>query len=104
MNRWKASFFITFAAFIASNLYWLYFSVDLGISYTYQQDSLKGLERAHEFLGELIVEGSQEYSQKDILHLLRKIQPNAFIVEENNKIIINGVTFVFENNKIHRVH
>ena len=87
MNKWKVSFFVALVLLVGSNLFWLYSAIDAGVTYTYQQVSLDDLSDAHSFLGELVVKGSKEYSQKDILHLVRQSYPNAFIVEEGNKII-----------------
>ncbi len=89
---------------VGSNLFWLYSAIDAGITYTYQQVSLDDLSDSHQFLGELVVKGGKEYSQKDILHLVRQSYPNAFIVEEGNKILVNKVTFTFKNGKLSKVY
>lgn len=104
MIKWKISFFITLTLLIFSNLFWLYSAIDAGVTYTYQQVSLDDLSDAHSFLGELVVKGGKEYSQKDILHLVRQSYPNAFIVEEGNEIIVNNVTFTFEGGKLSEVY
>ena len=104
MSKWKISFFVTLTLLIGSNLYWLYSSIDMGMTYTYQQMSLEDLGEAHSFLGDLMVEGGKDYSQKDILHLIRQSRPNAFIVEEDHKIIVNKVTFTFEDGKLSKVY
>jgi len=104
MNKWKVSFFATLTLLVGSNLFWLYTAIDAGVTYTYQQVSLDDLSDAHSFLGELVVKGGKEYSQKDILHLVRQSYPNAFIVEEDNKIMVNKVTFTFEGGKLSKVY
>jgi hypothetical protein len=104
MNNWKASFFVTLTLLVGSNLFWLYSAIDAGITYTYQQVSLDDLNDAHSFLGDLVVKGGKDYSQKDILHLVRQSYPNAFIVEDGNKIIVNNVTFTFEGGKLSKVY
>lgn len=104
MNKWKVSFFVTLILLLASNIFWLYSAIDTGVTYTYQQVSLDDLNDAHRFLGELVVKGGKEYSQKDILHLIRQSNPNAFIVEEGNKIMANKVTFTFEGGKLSKVY
>lgn len=104
MNKWKVSFFVTFTLLVGSNLFWLYSAIDAGITYRYQHVSLDDLSDAHTFLGELVVKGGKESSQKDILHLVRQSYPNAFIVEEGNEIIVNKVTFTFEGGKLIKVY
>ena len=100
MNKWKVAFFVMLTTLILSNGFWVCSAIDSGISYTYQQASLDDIGEANKFLGELIVKGGKEYNQKDILHLIRQSYPNAFIVEEDNLIKINYVTFEFKNNKL----
>lgn len=104
MNKWKISFFVTLALLLASNICWLYSAIDAGVTYTYQQVSLDDLSDAHKFLGELVVKGGKEYSQKDILHMVRQSYPNAFIVEKGNKIMVNKVSFIFEDGKLSKVY
>jgi len=104
MNKWKVSFFVALLLLVLSNIFWIFSSIDAGITYTYQQVSHDDLREAHKFLGELVVKKGKEYSQKDILHLVRQADKDAFIVEENNKIMVNGITFVFERNKLSAVY
>jgi len=103
MNSWKVSFFVTLVLLVASNVFWLYALLNSGISYTYQQVSLDEQLDVNKLLGELIVKGGQEYSQKDLLHLLRQSYPDAFIVEDGERIISNRVTFVFSDGKLSEV-
>ena len=98
MNKWKVAFFACLGLLVSSTLYLGTLVIDSGISYTYQQVSLDDQVKANETLGKLIVAGAKEYTQKDLLHLLRQSDPEAFIVEEENKIIMGNVYFIFENN------
>jgi hypothetical protein len=70
------------------------------VTQTYQQDSLDEQKHIINSLGELIVKGSEGYTQKDILHLLRQSNPKAFIVEEDNKILYEGAVFIFDDNRL----
>ena len=100
MNKWKVSFFICFAAFLAAAALLLYKTIDSGISYTYLEQSYNEQQQANKVLGNLVVKGGQQYAQKDFLHLLRLEYPDELIVEDGNKIKIGWNTFVFENNKL----
>ena len=51
-------------------------------------------------LGKLIVSASSEYSKKDIIHLLRQANKEAFIVEEGDLVIYENITFTFQDNKL----
>ena len=100
MNKWKWAFFVTLAILIATNSFWVYSAVDAGVTYTYQQVSLDDKSRAVKMLGELIVKGAHKYTKKDILHILRQSNKDAFIVEEENLIDVEGVKFIFTNGKL----
>ena len=103
MKKWKWSFFITLIILIITNILWLYAAIDAGVTYTYQQVSLDERSNSVEILGKLIVKGGQKYTKKDILHILRQENKESFIVEEKNSISIDGVDFIFKENKLSEV-
>jgi len=103
VNKWKLAFLITVPLLLVSNVFFIYSVIDTSISYTYLQDSFKHHSQSESALGKLIVEGSKNHSQKDILHLLRQAEPNAFIVEEENKIFYSGNTFIFEGDRLVKI-
>lgn len=103
MNKWKVAFFVVLILGLASNGYWFYVLVDGGISYSYLHDSYEDETRRFSVLGDLVVAGADDYSQADILHLLRQVNKNAFIVEEGNILHFEGVSFVFEGDKLAKV-
>lgn len=103
MNKWKVSFFVAVAVLIATNIFWLYSAIDAGVTYTYQQVSLDEKSKAVGMLGALVVEGGQQYTKKDILHILRQVNKDAFIVEEENLIDVDGVKFFFAKGKLSEV-
>jgi hypothetical protein len=103
MNKWKASFFVVLALLIATNALWLYQTIDAGVTYTYQQVTLDEKINAVKMLGALVVKGGQEYTKKDILHILRQANKEAFIVEEDDLISVDGLQFIFKNGKLSEV-
>ena len=103
MNKWKVAFFVSFAISISVVAVLLYGMLDQGISFTYLEVSYDDQVKANKVLGNLIVEGGQEYSQKDLLHLLRQEYPDAFIVESDNKVSMGPNSFVFENGRLSSV-
>jgi len=103
MNIWKTSFFITLLILIVTNLFWLYVVIDNGVTYTYQQTSLNEKDKAIDMLGSLIVKGGQRYTKKEILHLLRQANQDAFIVDEKNTIDVDGVQFIFNHGKLSNI-
>ncbi len=104
MKKWKIAFFVVLVALLASNIFWFMSILDQGITYTYQQVTVDDQKKSIETLGTLVVQNSQNMNQKDILHLLRKAAPDAFIVEENNIISVEGLKFEFENGTLKKVH
>ncbi len=100
MKKWKILFFTSLVLLVVTNLFWLYKSIDIGITQTYQGDSTEKQEEVIGILSELIIEGAKKYSQEDILFLLRQKYPDGFIVMEENKVIYYGIHFEFENDSL----
>lgn len=78
-------------------------TLDEGISYTYLKVSYDDQVKANEVLGKLIVKGGQNYSQKDILHILRQEYPEGFIVEEGSTISMGQNYFEFDHDRLVKV-
>jgi hypothetical protein len=97
---WKVAFILSLVLLVCSNIFWLYVTIDGGISYTYLQSSYLDKDKATKDLGSLIVKGSKAYSKKDLLHLLRQAKPEAFIVDEPNKLIFEGIEFYFKDDHL----
>jgi hypothetical protein len=104
LNKWKISFFVCLVAFIATCVLLIYNTIDLGVSYTYLEQSYDEKSQANEVLGNLIVKGGKEYSQQDFLYLLRKEYPKELIVEDGNIIKIGWNMFVFKDGKLVEAH
>lgn len=100
MNRWKVAFFVVVVLAIASNGFLIYLLIESAVSYGYLHDSYTAESKRFDTLGELVVAGSDDYTQADILHLLRQAQADAFIVEENDKIFFKGVEFAFVDDRL----
>lgn len=94
---------MTLLALLATNAFWFYTAIDAGVTYTYQQVSLDEKSKSVKMLGEVIVKGGTKYTKKDILHILRQVNKEAFIVEEENLINVEGTSFIFINNKLSEV-
>ena len=103
MKKWKWSFFVTLVLLVATNIFWLYSIIDAGVTYTYQQVSYDEKSKAVIILGELIIKGGQKYTKKDILYILRQAYKDAFIVEEENLINIEGVQFIFREGRLSEI-
>lgn len=103
-NTVKALFIATLLLLITSNVFWALLVVNAGVTQTYQQAGLDDLGEAHQFLGDLVVKAASEYSKADIVNLVRQSYPDAFIVEEEDKVMVNNVTFTFKNGTLNKVY
>lgn len=54
-------------------------------------------------MGNLIVQGIESKSKKDVLFLLRQAKPDAFIVDEGDVVIFENIAFKFEQDKLVKV-
>jgi len=100
MNKWKASFFVALISLIVTNIFWIIVMIDQGISYSYLKDSYDYETKGQGILQKFILEDAMQYTQKDILSILRKQNPKAFIVEEGNEIHIENIIFEFQDEKL----
>lgn len=103
MNKWKVSFFAVLTLLIVANVFWIHTVLNASATYSYQQVTLYEKSKTVDLLGSLIVKNGQQYSKKDILYILRQANKDAFIVEEENQIIIDNVKFIFENGVLSEV-
>jgi len=74
--------------------------IDGAVTEKYQSMNIHYKDQTIKEMGQLIVKGTKKYSKKDILHLLRMANKDAFIIEEDNKIIFENIAFIFENDKL----
>ncbi len=100
MKGWKIASLISFLLLIVSNLLWAYLVFDQAISYTYLKTSYDDQTEIIRWLGGIVVKGAESYSKKDIVHLLRQSKPDAFIVEEDDLIVFEGIHFLFSDGKL----
>lgn len=103
MNKWKVAFFAVLILGLASNGYLYYLLVDVGISYSYLYDSYEAEARRFSALGDLVIAGADDYTQADVLHLLRQANKDALIAEEENVLHFEGISFVFDDDKLTKV-
>lgn len=103
MNRWKVLFFLCLPLLCITSLVTLFLLLDNGTAYTYLEVSYIDQLQANEVLGNLVVKGGQEYTQKDFLHLLRQEYPSEFIVEEGDIVKMGASSFEFQNNRLFKV-
>ncbi|MCP3931690.1 MAG: hypothetical protein GY705_21620 [Bacteroidetes bacterium] len=93
----KKYLLLTVLLLILSNAIWLYKTIDFGTTFTYQQVTLEEQKTEKRILSKLVMEGAKNYSKTDMLVFLRKQNPESFIVEDENRISIGSINFIYEN-------
>jgi len=100
MNKLKASFFAVLIALFVTNIFWIIVVVNQGISYSYLKVSYDDEIKDRDVFKKFLLEDSHQYTEKDILSILREENPKALIVKEGNKIYIENIIFEFKNEKL----
>lgn len=100
MSKWKIAFLVSLAAFLATNGLWAYLFVDQSITLMYTDASSREQARAIQDLGALIVKGGESYTKEDVVFLLRQAKPDAFIVDNGEVVIFEGIAFRFSGDTL----
>jgi predicted metal-dependent TIM-barrel fold hydrolase len=99
---WKRAFYAALVLLAASNLGWMYVVVDHGVTDTYQevvdQETRAGLG-----VMKRLVPRAAPLTRADVLTLLRQTNPDAFIVNTDTSVILGGLHFEFEQERLVRV-
>ncbi len=94
-NKWKIAFFTCLTLLIILSVCSAYMVINQAVSYTYLSDSLSRANQDQKLLIDLI---PKNMSKKDLVFLLRQARPDELIVEEDNLVHINSLTFVYSEN------
>ena len=100
VNGWKIAFIITLLLLVVSNGILMYLLLDAGVTYTYMQVGYGDTLKANGTLKSLIPELTDNMTRKDIVHLLRKNNPDAFITDNDEGVGINQLKLQFENDRL----
>jgi hypothetical protein len=101
MSGWKLSFFAVLFILIGVLASASYVIIDQGVTYTYQQETLDRTKASLDVYKLVLASGGSSYSKKDLVHFLRTEYPNSFIVDNDNKVSIDGnATFCFLEERI----
>ncbi len=94
-TKWKLAFFTSIGVSLIVAVVMAYGIVDQGITITYMSDGYERTERDLKRLAEIF---PQNYAKKDIIFMLRKKNSNAFIVENECTVQLDGLRFEFDQN------
>ncbi|WP_146083321.1 hypothetical protein [Methylobacter tundripaludum] len=93
INKWKWAFFISTALLISAVAFLLYAVMDQGVTITYMSQGYGDTEKDLERLAKVFPK--DVYSKKDIVYLLRREYPEAFIVERKCTVQLRRLRFEF---------
>jgi len=86
-KKWKITTAIIFVALIGSNLWWLYQSIDAGITHTYRE---KVLEEQAQQLKQLLVLGNHYAADRplsEVKALISKVYPEKDMFEKDGNLV-----------------
>jgi hypothetical protein len=93
MNKWRIAFFTTLVLSLLGIGVLVYRIIDQAVTLTYVTDGYGRTEKDLQVLAETFPRDT--YRRKDIVVVLRKIDPKAFIVETKCAVRLNGLRFEF---------
>lgn len=100
VKSWKAGFWCCFIGLLVSNVYWCLVVIDQAATNKYTEMELHSQRQAVSELGNLIVTGIESTSKKDVVFLLRQANPDAFIVDDEEHVIYQNISFYFNNDRL----
>ena len=100
VTSWKAGFWFCFFVLLVSNGYWCLVVIDQAATNKYTEMELYSQKQANNELGNLIVSGIASTSKKDVVFLLRQANPDAFIVDDEEQVIYQNISFYFKNDRL----
>jgi hypothetical protein len=93
MNKWRSAFFVTLVLSLLGIGGLAYRVIDQATTLTYVTDGYGRTEKDLQVLADTFPRDT--YTRKDIVVVLRKIDPKAFIVETKCAVQLNGLRFEF---------
>lgn len=100
VKSWKAGFWCCFIGLLVSNVYWCLVVLDHTLTNKYSEMELHSQKQAVSELGNLIVTGIESTSKKDVVFILRQANHDAFIVDDEEHVIYQNISFYFKNGRL----
>jgi len=92
---WQIAFFAALVIGVAIIALLVYSVMDQAVTITHMSDGYSRTENDLKTLGDAFPR--DRYSKKDVLVVLRKLDPKGFIVETKCTVQLNGLRFEFDN-------
>ncbi len=99
----KKAFIITLAILLATNLVWVYLSVNQAITYDYTMQGYKYLKEDIKLMRELMADFSEHESKEEMMKIIKDKYSGHIIKEEEGILFIDRIGLKFEGNKLARI-
>ena len=93
MNKWRIAFFTTLVLSVVGIGFLPFRLIDQAVTLSYVTDDYGRTAKDLQVLAETFPR--ETYRKKDIVAVLRKVDPKAFIVETKCAVRLNGLRFEF---------
>jgi hypothetical protein len=94
MNKWRIAFFATLAVALPAIGVLVYSVLDQAVTITYMSEGYERTEKDLTMLAQAFPRN--RYNKKDIVVVLRRIDPQGFVVEDKCTVQLNGLRFEFD--------
>ena len=95
-SRWKIAFFVLTGVFLLVTAFLLYGIIDQAVTISYMSQGYNQTKKDLEILAG--VYPHDRYTKKDIVVVLRRSNPDGFIVESECAVQLDGIRFEFDKN------
>ena len=92
-GKWRIAFFAMLAVAMTAVAVLLYVLLDQAVTMTYMSDGYRRTEHDFKVLAQAFPR--DRYHKKDVVVMLRRIEPKGFIVETKCAVQLNGLRFEF---------
>jgi hypothetical protein len=97
-SKWRLAFFISTGISLPVIAFLLYGIIDQGVTITYMSEGYDQTKKDLEVLSSVFP--LDRYNKKDIVTILRRKNPDAFIVETACAVKLAGISFEFNKNGV----
>jgi len=101
--NFKKAFFIVLIILIATNLFWLYESIDQSVTHDYTMQGYKYLKEDINLMRELMTDFSEHESKDRMVKIVKDKYSGHIVKEEEGILFIDRIGLKFEGNKLAKI-
>lgn len=99
-RHWKVGFFVVLGILLVSNFFWFSALLDAGLSSGDAVVKLDESEHESILLADLLIDSHRGSTQAQIMSRLIHLRPELSPVQGNDIIAVDGVDFIFVNDRL----